>query len=179
MAESTTVSRHCDEDDLGLLRKHEDESVIDALWRVMNMASDPETGESTRERERIWEHNRNRPRRRHIPMPSGIVEGSPAWNDAQAAGVVLTAIEAEGETDLFANAEPKRYQVDIEDLYRARDYGGEHPLGPDGERILNETQDTYRPYAWDEERVLVSCPRGMCMIGRRRWNNGYRSCPGC
>ena len=170
-------------DAMGFARRGPDETQLDAWWRLLNGASLYDTPESEAIREAIEKENRSRKPKDRIPIGFGIAKDSEAWNDARKAGITLHALgkpEAPLQADLFAEplADVQRYAVGEEELVEPKAFAGPPPQGyeiADG----CEYDGVGLALAWDEERILVSCPRGACLIPRARWAEGYRSCPGC
>lgn len=104
---------------------------------------------------------------------------------AQIAGLTVREVPPkEGEQiDLFA--EPPQELLMIEEIEQLpekelfpKSFGGEAPadaLDWDKQGEL-EYGDAW---AWDEEEVMFPCPRGLCVIDRKLWEEGHRHCAGC
>lgn len=170
-------------DAAGFARRGPDETPLDAWWRLLNGASPYDTPESAAARAAIEEDNKHRKPRDRQALNFGIAEGSEAWNDAQIVGITLhrTSLAPEPlQRDLFFAPvrDVNRYAIPEEELIEPKSFGGDPP---DKDDIADEYgyEENGLAIAWDEERVLVCCPRGACIVPRDRWAEGYRSCPGC
>ena len=166
-------------DQVGLVR-HEGQTALDALWRLMNGCSEEDTAQSLAEAQQIRSRNKELPPRKRRWEPTGIARQSQSWNDAHEGAVELMRIESlDGPGDLF-DASPERYEVDPDSLFKRRGLAGSPPPQPIDEIARLEAMDEpYRVYAWDAERVLFGCPRGACLMPRTNWEAGHRRCPGC
>ena len=153
---------------------------LDALLNTLYESGNPETPESAAERAAWNEDNAKRPRRRRRPPLPGFAEGSERWHDALLAQVPLVEYDLAAATPqpgLFDPQLTPRYGIDEAHLY-ASPYAYAGPP-PDGAGDFDELIDHHTPIAWDQTRVMCACPRAMCLIDRKRWNQGYRFCPGC
>ena len=170
-------------DAAGFARCGPDETALDAWWRLLNGASLYDTPESAAARAAVEEDNKYRKSRDREPLNFGIAEGSEAWNDAQVVGITLVptseAIEPQQHDLFFAPVmDVDRYAIAQEELIEPKSLGGDPPHEDD---VADQYgyEENGLAIAWDEERILVCCPRGACIVPRDRWAEGYRSCPGC
>ena len=106
---------------------------------------------------------------------------SPLHHDALVAGVALTDATPKAQADLFAPTPPRRLAVaDWETvLARPRAYGGSVPAGAHDAEGAGTGGEDGDPMAWDESRVMTSCPRGVCLVPRTLWSASRRHCDGC
>ena len=105
----------------------------------------------------------------------GFAQNSEAYNVANDLNIPIQELQSkEKQGDLF-HTPVKRYDIDHSKYYDLV------PFRFGGDELVNETdEDGYaRPFAYDDTDVLFECPRGMCMISRTKWSEGWRSCPGC
>ena len=170
-------------DVLGFVRSGPDETCLDAWWRLLNGASVYDTPESAAARAAIEHDNKKCKPKERTPVSFGIAIGSEAWNDASTVGITLRRVPQPPpppQPDLFAEplSDVDRYAIAEEDLIEPKAFGGPPP---DRDEIADRYgyEENGLAIAWDAERILVSCPRGACLIPRDRWAKGYRSCPGC
>ena len=170
-------------DALGFARRGDDETALDAWWRLLNGQSAYDTPESAAARTAIEKDNKARKPKDRQPVGYGITQGSEAWNDAATVRIALHPIPdaaPPAQQDLFCTrpTDVTRYAIAQEDLVEPRAFGG---LPPDYDDIANRYgfEETGLAIAWDEERILICCPRGACIIPRDRWVIGHRRCPAC
>ena len=144
-----------------------------ALQELMTGYLSSETAESERERDR----EARKPKGARRPIPDGFVENSDAWKAARLIGWPLIELKpsGDGQAEMFEAPLMPRFAIDA-------DWHDEIPIALGGE----EPDDAYRELdeagtciAWDDERVLFWCPRGVCSIERARWQEGWRHCAGC
>ena len=170
-------------DAAGFARRGADETALDAWWRLLNGACLHDTPKSAAARAAVEEANKHRKPKDRQPLNFGIAKGSEAWNDAQVVGIALVptsrTIEPQ-QQDLFSApvTDVDRYAIAEEELIEPKSFGANPPHEDDvADRYGYEENGL--AIAWDEERILVCCPRGACIVPRDRWAEGYRSCPGC
>lgn len=170
-------------DVLGFSRKGPEATPLDALWRLLNGFTDHDTPESEAAHRAIEKFNRKCKPKDRVALIRGIAEGSQAWHDAHTAGIALDPIPAppsSAQQDLFSTPprDVNRYAIAEEDLCQPISYGGD-ALYP--EEVIDEygLLEHWTAFAWDEERILITCPRGACLVPRHRWAEGWRCCPAC
>lgn len=151
-------------------------NALDALWRLIVGLSDceSEVSRATAELERLTGPDTGTT---SAPTPRGFARDSDAWRDAQAVGAHCEPILADKPPttpDLFAPAPITRYEATLDFPLAA---GGTPPDGY--EEPPYPIQEDGAALGWDEQRVLISCPRGVCMIPRTAWEAGFHYCAGC
>ena len=168
-------------------RQHDDGATtqaqgLEAFMNTLYRRGEPETTASAAEQARIVEHNKSAAKRhRKEPLP-GFAEGSVRHLEAIAARVPLIHLGTETEQqDLFASDEtPGRFEINEDSLWLKAPYGyGGAPPEDTGSGPLGEIDEWETAVGWDENTVMIVCPRGACIISRTRWNEGWRCCPGC
>ena len=158
------------------------------LVNLMNGSLEYETGASAAQLERIRDEDADKPAAKRRKPPTGFVEGSDAHEAAALIGWPLVALgrgdehmPAPPQGDLFSvapEALAERYELDEAWLETAFpvDYGGAAPA----DRASEDTDaENGTALAWDADSVMLSCPRGCCVVDRERWGEGWRRCPGC
>ena len=172
-----------DLDRLGFSRQGPDQTPLDAWWRLLNGATDYDTPESAAARTAVERANRKRKPRDRQVLVTGIAAGSDAWHDARTAGATLRRIHRPApppQQDLFSLPveDVERYVVDEADLRDPKSFGGSPPHPEDIAEGFN-FEEIMRAIAWDDDRIMVVCPRGACLVPRDRWVQGHRRCPAC
>ena len=161
--------------------QHRGVEALDALVSTLYEEGEGETPQSAAKQKEIDEHNRKCAKRQRRERLPGFAEGSERHRRAVLAGVPLVEYEVpKGQDDLFAApAGPKRLDVEECAIYTIAPYayGGPPPEGSEEE--IDEIIDWHTPIAWDAQRVMIMCPRGLCLLKRKRWEEGWRSCRGC
>jgi len=168
-------------DEHGFPRIGPEQTRLDALWRLLNNASDPDTPGAAAERAAIDAYNSKRPAKRRVLVPRGFVKGSDAWRDAHALELSLVRTpdpNAQRTPDLFAPQPVARYSVEPDTLHPPLALEDTPPDGYDPAAV-DDFDDPDFLWGWDAERVIVACPRGACLIPRPRWSAGSRRCPMC
>ena len=170
-------------DVLGFSRQGPEATPLDALWRLLNGFTEHDTPESEAAHRAIEKFNRKCKPKDRVPLIRGIAEGSQAWHDAHTAGITLHRIPAPPpppQQDLFSTPprDVNHYAIAEEDLCHPISYGGDS-LYP--EEVIDEygLLEHWTAFAWDAERILITCPRGVCLLPRHRWAEGWRFCPAC
>lgn len=170
-------------DVLGFSRRGAYATALDALWRLLNGFTDYDTPESEAARKAIETFNTRCKPKERLPISHPIAKHSQAWRDAQTAGITLHPIPAPPtppQQDLFSTPprDVARYAIAEEDLCNPISYGGDAPYPDD---IIDEygMLEHWSAFAWDAERILITCPRGVCLVPRHRWAEGWRCCPAC
>ena len=167
-------------DHAGFVRTGPHQTPLDALARLLNGYSSYETPASLAARRSIEASNRTLTNHRAIPTAPGFVRDSEAWQDARLLDAPLIEIRLgpPRTRDLFGPAEHPRFTIDESFLDYPLALGGPPPAGYE-QPPYPLLEPFVGAFAWDEERVLLHCPRGACLVPRSRWERGIRSCPGC
>lgn len=107
----------------------------------------------------------------------GMADGSEAHRACQEFGLPVHPHEpGNPQGDLFKQG-PAEFDIDdsVWEQFPLK-IGGPEPAdaiqGPDAAEQL-------MAWAWDEEEVMVACPRGWCTLPRKEWEEGFRTCRGC
>ena len=105
----------------------------------------------------------------------GFARDSETYKAANDLNITIQELHSnDPQGDLF-HIPIKRFELDYEKFY------DNLPFRFGGEPIADESnEDGYAmPTAYDENDVMFECPRGICIISRTKWLEGWRNCPGC
>lgn len=158
---------------------------LSLLAGLMNGWLAYETEASDAELERVKAEDADKPAAQRRSPPGGFVEGSEAHGAAVAVGWPLVALGRGDEhlnvlPDLFDAPAPLSERYDLDEAWIEAGFpvawGGDPPA--DNMTEADYVEDGIA-IAWDEARVIVQCPRGVCVIPREAWAEGWRHCPGC
>lgn len=103
-----------------------------------------------------------------------FVVGSQMHSAAKTCDLPIEVLATQFQTDMFDTSEPD--SVFVLDLLALENM---IPISFGGAQIEREHESYSNPFAYDENRVLIQCPRGMCIIERTRYDKGIRHCVGC
>ena len=166
----------------GLINPSEPTPLVEFIW-LLRGAAEPDTPQSLSEADAVDRHNATAAPRDRRSIPAGFARDSEAWQLAERFHVPLIECTEEppgaAGFDLFTRP-VIRYVIDHGNLARTMLPwpADASDLPPDVDPADPEL-DVGDCVAWSRDQVAFFCPRGVCVIERTAWDDGYRQCAGC
>lgn len=166
----------------GLINPSQPTPLVEFIW-LLRGAAEPDTAVSRKEVLAIDRYNATaRPRDRRS-IPAGFARDSEAWQLSQRFHVPLIECTEQSPDDagfdLFTRP-AVRYVIDHDHLARnILPWPADTSDAPPDVDPEDPELDIGDCLAWSRDQVAFYCPRGVCVIERTAWNDGYRRCAGC
>ena len=151
---------------------------LTALYHSIQQESvNSETPESEKELLTVQTWNESVRPKQQVELPYGFAVGSKLHQFCLEAGVKINPVLIANNFDLFApEISVERYEIDDKYLYENVPF--DYSSNPKMDSVMFEGEDD-QVWGFDDKHVMFSCPRGVCRIERKYWEQGFRQCMGC